>query len=268
MSLKSLLYFFILSPLIWNCNTGNLDVIADLPNNLREVSAIQLIEGSPLYWVIEDAGNEPILYGLGEDGGIQQQLRITNAENEDWEDLAADSNGNLYIADIGNNSGKRDDFTIYKLKYPEKETTKAQAEAIHFSLPKKMDDKDMESLFIHDGNCYVVTKEHGSFSILKFPNTAGEHKAKVVSEANIKGKANRITSADISADGRTLALLTNDKLYLFSDYKGDDFLEGNEQQLEFKHHSQKEGLCFESANSFLITDEDTGFGGNIYRLQL
>ncbi len=96
--------------LCFSCQTGNLSVIADLPNSLKETSAVELIGNSNLIWVIEDAGNKNILYGLNTKGKIVKEIKITNAKNTDWEDLASDSLGNIYIGDFGNNSKKPEFF--------------------------------------------------------------------------------------------------------------------------------------------------------------
>ena len=46
------------------CQTGKLKVIADIYIDIEEVSAIETISGSSLFWVIEDAGNKAEIYSL------------------------------------------------------------------------------------------------------------------------------------------------------------------------------------------------------------
>ena len=72
---KFLFSFLFLS---FGCDTGNLIVQADLPNSLKEVSAVQMTSKSDLLWVIEDAGNSNHLYGLNKKGKIIKDLTITN----------------------------------------------------------------------------------------------------------------------------------------------------------------------------------------------
>ena len=102
------------SILLNSCQTGKLHVIVDLPNSLKEASAIETVYGSNLLWTIEDSGNKNNLYGLNKNGKTVKDIDISNASNIDWEDLTSDNSGNLYIGDFGNNSKNRDDFTIYK----------------------------------------------------------------------------------------------------------------------------------------------------------
>jgi hypothetical protein len=85
---------------IFGCDTGKLKVIADLPTSLKEISAIEISSASDLFWVIEDSGNDTKLFGLNLNGKIDKTLEVTNAQNIDWEDLAMDSKGDIYIGNF------------------------------------------------------------------------------------------------------------------------------------------------------------------------
>ena len=89
-----------------SCQTGKLEVIGDISDSLKEVSAVETVFNSKLLWVIEDAGNKNVVYGLHENGSISKSITITNCKNNDWEDLTSDTLGNLYIGDFGNNKKK------------------------------------------------------------------------------------------------------------------------------------------------------------------
>ena len=47
-------------------------------------------------------------------GTILRTISIANASNIDWEDLA-ENDTHLFIADIGNNNGNRQDLKIYTI---------------------------------------------------------------------------------------------------------------------------------------------------------
>lgn len=263
---QSLTFSFLM---LLSCSTGKLNIIANAPSSLKEISATETSSASSLIWVIEDAGNKNILYGLNTNGAIDKEIEITNVENKDWEDLTSDNLGNIYIGDFGNNKGKRDSYAIYKVSNPEKATTTATAEIIEFKLPKKMKAEDFESFFLFGNRFYIFSKETKKFKILSVPNVAGSHTATLVSEFNLEGKDNKITSADISDDGKKIVLLNHEKLWLLTDFKGDAFFEGTITQVPFDHNSQKEGICFKTNTSVLITDEyKKNDGGNIYELGL
>lgn len=252
-----------------SCNTGNLKVISDLPSNLPEISAIEHFPNSDIFWVIEDAGNKNILYGIDFEGKVVREVTITNAENVDWEDLTTDNKNTLYIGDFGNNRKKRKVFTIYKISNINKINHEAKAESISFTLPKKIKSKDFESFFLFNGYFYLFTKENKHAVLLKIPNKTGTHVATFVTAFEITGKRSKVTSADINPEGTSIVLLNHDKAWQFSNFKGDDFFKGDKKRLDFDHNSQKEGICFYKKDQLLITDERQGSdGGNLYNYEL
>jgi len=252
-----------------SCHTGKLSVIADLPSSLKETSAIEKTTSSDLLWVIEDAGNKNNLYGLNTKGDIIKDINIDNIQNIDWEDLTSDAKGNIYIGDFGNNNKKRKSFAIYKISNPENAKKTTDAEVITFKLPKDMKSEDFESFFLYNGFFYVFSKDHKKCELIKVPNQIGDHIATYISELKLKGKHTKVTSADISDNGKTVVLLNHNRLWKLTDYTSDDFFNGNIESIKFDHDSQKEGVNIIDSNTVLITDEKTKHeGGNIYRFSL
>ncbi|WP_298900556.1 SdiA-regulated domain-containing protein [uncultured Psychroserpens sp.] len=261
--------FLLFAFLISSCSTGKLSVIADLPSSLKETSAIEMTKNPDLLWVIEDAGNKNNLYALNTKGKIVKDINLENIQNIDWEDLTSDSQGNIYIGDFGNNAKKRKNFAIYKVINPKDASTSAKAEVISFSLPKDMESEDFESFFLYNNAFYIFSKGHKKCKLIKVPNTIGDHVAEFISEYKLKGKHRRVTSADISEDGKTVVLLTHDKLWKLTNYTLDNFFNGTIEVIKFDHDSQKEGVNFLDSNTLYITDEKTkNEGGNIYRFNL
>ncbi len=259
---------FILSLLFFSCNTGNLEILADIDGSLEEVSAIAITNNSGLYWVIEDAGNSNNLYALNSKGNIERNITITNAKNKDWEDLATDSSGNIYIGDFGNNNHKRKEFKIYKVLNSELTKDKAEAEITTFTLPKDLKSQDFESFFIWDNTFYIFSKNNKHTDVLKVENKEGEHEAFFVTSYKFDGKGNKITSADISKDGKNIVLLNHEKVWQLSHFKGEDFFGGDIEALPFKHDTQKEGVSFLNNKTIIITDETNKHDGNIYKFNL
>lgn len=254
---------FILFIPILACDTGKLKLIADINSYLEESSGIEIVKNSDLLWTIEDAGNKNNIYGLDIKGNIIKDINISNSSNIDWEDLTSDKKGNLYIGDFGNNSRNRDDFTIYKVSNLSGDVTRS--ERINFLLPKKMKSEDFESFFLFNNHFYVFSKENKSTKIFKVPNQIGKHTAEFITEFKLKGKNTKVTSADISENGKTIVLLNHDKLWKITNFEGNNFFEGTIKELKFDHNSQKEGICFKDNMKVYITDEkNKNEGGNLY----
>ena len=255
--------------LFMSCNTGKLTVLGSIDSDLDEASAAQLISGSNLVWTIEDAGNKNNVYGLDKKGHIIKDVDISNIKNHDWEDLAADTNGNLYIGDFGNNSRKRDHFFIYKVKNLANTTDKTEAETIRFTLPDDMKSEDFEAFFLWKDHFYIFSKESKKTMVIKVPNSIGNHVATYVTEYKLKGKDTRVTSADISPDGSTIVLLNHDRIWKLTDFNTDAFFSGGVESISLNHDSQKEGVCFKDNTTIYITDEDSGKeDNNIYKFKL
>ena len=64
-------------------------------------------------------------------------------------------------------------------------------------------------------------------------------------------------------------LLTYNKLFVITDFKGDDFFNGTIKTIDLEHTSQKEGVTFKEDNTLYITDERRKkTGGNLYEFTL
>ncbi|MCA0152035.1 hypothetical protein [Winogradskyella vincentii] len=260
---------FILLITIACTSFGKLELLGDLPNSFKEASASEIIPNSNLIWVIEDSGNENVLYGLETTGEISKHITLNEATNIDWEDITADEYGNIYIGDFGNNNKNRTSFQIYKVYNKELENSTAKAHTIQFTLPADIEPKDFEAFFVHKDIFYLFSKEHKIFNVFTVPNAVGTHTATYISSFELEGKDTRVTSADISFDGKSVVLLNHKRLWKYTNYEGSDFFSGSKEKLTFKHNSQKEGICFQNDSTLIITDERHGTeGGNIYRFNL
>jgi|SRR5690554_558631 len=255
--------------LLCSCNKGRLHKIGDFPLSLKEASAAEIVKGSPLIWTIEDSRNPNILYGVNERGNIIREITVINATNKDWEDLTSDSYGNIYIGDFGNNKKDRDSFNIYKISNLKDVKQHAIAELITFKLPPGTKKLNFEAFFIYKKHFYIINKKSKKTMLFKVPNRIGNHTAEYVCSFNLENEKQKITSADISKDGKTIVLLNHNMIWKITDFHTDDFCSATIENIPLNHISQKEGICFKDENTVLITDERIGFiGGNIYSIKI
>ncbi len=265
-------------------NTGKLKLITDLPKQLNENSGIVTFN-SKSAWFIEDGGNYDKIYNVNFDGEIVKTLKVKGAKNEDWEDLTKDHNGNVYIADTGNNNNKRKNLVVYKIPNPETEKgDKIDAEKIQFYYPEQKEFPpkksnlfyDAEAIFYANNQLYIITKNRshpftGNAFIYKIPATKGNHEAKLIDTLDVCKEWNlcQITSADLSPDGSKLVLLSYGKLFIISDFKNESFSKGKMKTLDLNTTSQLEAICFLDENTLLLSDErKAGTGRNMYSYQL
>jgi len=270
-------FFFFLS-----CqNFGQLTLIADLPKDLKEVSGTEIVPKSALIWMVNDGGNTPTLFGLNSQGKIIKEIYI-RAKNHDWEDLASDEKGTIYIGDFGNNFNERKNLSIIIVEQNELDEKKAEVEEIEFKYPNqhqfppKKEEMyfDTEAFFYFKSSLYILTKSrvsgnYGKTTLYKIPAKKGKYTAEIVAEfENCSDLECWITSADISPNGKKVALLSQKNVLIFSDFKEDKFLSGQVTTINLTHRSQKESITFKDNNTLLITDERSqGAGGNLYELK-
>lgn len=257
-------YLLITIFLVSSCNTGRLEMVSSLNSSLTESSGLEKVPLSELLWTIQDSGNKNELYGFNLNGEVKQTIKIKNAKNIDWEDLTTDNQGNIYIGDFGDNNLKRKSYQIYKVLGKDLNKQNVTAGITHFTLPKNASE-NFEAFIILNDYFYVFTKSYESVKVYRVPNMEGKFKAALIATHQFKAKDNRITSAALSTDGKTLVLLSRSQLWELSNFKGDQFFSGNIILHPFHYNSQKEGVCFRNDTSVYITDEGKkNAGGNLY----
>jgi hypothetical protein len=265
---------------------GKLQIVADLPGLVKEVSGIEKFPENDFLWAINDSRNPPEVYGynLGTNT-FEITLRVKNATNIDWEDLTKGPDGTLYIGDFGNNRSSRTDLTIYsipQLHSLEKRRVEAGVTTFRFEDQEKFPPKDkslsfdVEAFIFLKGNFYLFTRNRakkydGTTKIYKLPAREGDFVATLIGSFETCNDQSdcEITGAAIHEPSGKIALLSYNKVWIFCDYEGDAFLSGKVEKIKLHHTSQKESICFVSENKLLIADERSrGEGGNLYLLEL
>ena len=262
---------------------GKLKIITSLPSSLDEVSGIETIPGSPLLWIIDDSGNEPKVFGYDvNEELIKRELLLEGIQNNDWEDLASDTLGNLYVGDFGNNNNDRKNLAIYTINNIE--SGPAATSVTYFYLedqskfpPKKKNRNfDVEAFIYLNNHFYLFTRNRSSkfdgvTKLYKLPARPGDFQAKLIAQyVTCQDREDcQITSATINHRNGNIALLGYNKVWLIKNYEGDDFFNGTVEKIKLDHQSQKESITFIDDNSLYIADErNKNEGGNLYLLQL
>jgi hypothetical protein len=263
-----------------NCQ---LKFIARLPKSVEEISGMAFTEKG--FWVHNDSDNGPFIMQLNEKGVIQSVKKINGAANYDWEDIASDQRGNLFIGDIGNNYSTRRTLQVYKIADPSKSSDlKIESEKIEFSYPDQQSFPPKESRLIYDAEAmlyfndslFIFNKNRsnpfdGFVRVYKIPAKPGKYDAQLVDSVYLGGKSsinNWITGADVSRDGKKVALLSSDKVWVFGDFKGSNFFKGSKKLIRLNHFSQKEAICFDNENNLFVADElfERILGGSLYQI--
>ncbi|AIZ64628.1 hypothetical protein PK28_14855 [Hymenobacter sp. DG25B] len=229
-------------------------------DDVVESSGLALVNDNGDLWTHGDGGNTSILYKVTAQGDLLQRQRIPDANNIDWEDLAQDrKRGYLFIGDFGNNGNKRRDLRIYRLHpsdFKKVDTISFRYPDQKLFPPKKPNRNfDCEAFFYHNDSLYLFTKNRGEGKWVKeyvLPARPGNYVATLADSIRI---SSWITAADISPDGRQVALLGYGNVYLFEGEPGRRLFQGKKYCLPVEKTGQAEGLVYLSNQDFVISNE-------------
>ena len=139
------------------------------PTQLAEISGLEQSRTQPaVYWVHNDSGDQPRVYAVV-DGKLVGTYTLAGAKAVDWEDMSigpAPRGAYLYLADIGDNTGKRESVTIYRVAEPKVKGTAGRPEervlsgVVAYEFVYEDGPRDAEGFFVdpRTGDFYVVTK--------------------------------------------------------------------------------------------------------------
>jgi hypothetical protein len=246
----------------------------ELPTDINETSGLIFFNGKLI--THNDSGDNAKLYEIDTiSGSISRSIAITNANNIDWEDISQDDT-HIYIADIGNNNGNRNDLKIYKiLKSDYISSTNITAEVISFSYDDQSDftsqpnntNFDAEAITIYQGQILIFTKNWIDFktNVYVVPTIVGNYSAEKVSSYDPQGLITGV-SYNAGTDGFLLCGYNNTltPFLLYVDHNRPSSLDlfgGNPTRIDLvgdiflEQGSQIEGITFFEDSKYYISRE-------------
>jgi hypothetical protein len=207
-----------------------------------------------VFWTHNDSGNPPFLYAIRANGTLIRAYPVKAPSCRDWEDIAIDAAGHLYIGEIGNNGARFRQIAVYRVDEPDPTAPLAHAQAVptlvvnrtwqlRFPQAKPF---DCESLFIHDNYGYVCSKlfTGQQAGLYRFPLTDDQRKPATLELVGRLPIRWPVTGADISPDAQRLAILTNAGPYIFK-INGNPSLAPKQTPTHITYlHPSLEGCCF------------------------
>lgn len=176
------------------------------------------------YWTLNDSGDRAQLYALNAQGKLIKTVKVQGASNKDWESLAQDDQY-LYIADCGNNSGKRKQLTIYKVaikalsEAPDKGSVPSSKISYSYgdypaNYPGRKHNFDCEALTVVGDQLWLFSKNRGDekTKLYKLDKHLPRQSILPVAEYDVDGL---ITGADYDAENQSIILLGYEANLLF-----------------------------------------------------
>jgi hypothetical protein len=259
--------------------------MSQMPSILYESSGIAITQPNKI-WSHNDSGHTNQLFCIDTTGTLLRTITITNAVNVDWEDLAMDPQGRVFINDAGNNNNNRTDLKVYIIQNPDQiEDTTTEAEIIEFTFqdqkafppPIANRNFDIEGMVWKNEHLYLFTKnrsnpQNGYCKLYRLPAAAGVYTATLLDSIYL-GSTNiaaRVTAADINHITGELALLTGNRIITFSNYTDDRFFEGQQHDYYFSSAmGQIEALAYYDSRKLYMTEEGSATNpGYLYDINL
>ena len=215
--------------------------------DLDEVSGLAASGAHPdVLWAIEDGENSARLHALSRRGRIVARYQVEGAKNNDWEDLARfdlDGKHYLLVADTGDNGGKRRDFVLHVFEEPAvlRDGTLKPAWTIRARWADGPRDCEAVAVDAAAGKVLLVSKKRKPPELFALPladprgewrearrigRLAGVPEADAELQRSDPGLAKlstQVTAADLSPDGRTLAVLTYGSVLFYRRQPGEDW---------------------------------------------
>src|SRR5690606_12217840 len=200
-----------------------------LPPELSEASGLAASRRhAGVLWLHNDSGSDSELFAVDSTGTVLGRVRVTDAENDDWEDIAlgpCPAGECLYIADTGDNDEEREAVTVYRVPEPDPaDTVTLPAERLHLRYPDGP--RDAEALFVTpDARVHLVSKGRTSpVTVYRAPAQLPADSAALLEPLatltdDAPFAALYVTGAGVSPDGRRVVIRTyvNLRLYRLDD---------------------------------------------------
>jgi hypothetical protein len=246
---------------------------------LDEVSGLAASQLQPgLYWSNNDGGNGERLQLVEADGSRVATLAIQGVANTDWEDLDSfrlDGKAYLMVADTGDNGGLRKTLKLHVIEEPAKVRDGDRAPVawtIEFAWPDGARDCEAVAVDPVRGEVLLVSKKRVPPELFRLPLRPkdGVQAAELVGtlsgitqpreeelrENPVYGRyRSQVSGADLSPNGRVLAILNYSRIYFFIRPAGrawsQDLL-GRAGALDFPWLPQAEAIAFSLDGSTLL----------------
>jgi len=239
------------------CASGVTQVGTAKADDLKEASGLVASRRYPgIFWTHND-GTDGVLYAIRRDGSVVRTFRL-DAHVVDWEDIAIDDQGHLYVGDVGNNSRERKHVTVLQINEPDPNQPPPRAklpiiQRWRLAYPEGHT-FNCEALFVWGGQGYVISKAEKGERAGLFRFALDEIHKTTLEKIAVLSIKEPVMAADVSADGKRLAVLARGELDLF-DVEGEPARVGEVKPEKVSVPPiQAEGCCFVDEGVLMIAE--------------
>lgn len=218
-----------------------------LDARLQEISGIAASRRhDDTLWMVNDGGSDPELHAVTRRGGRIASLRLEGVDNTDWEDLAGfelDGRSYVLVADTGDNGGLRKTLQLHVIEEPARlaDATVRPAWSIAFRWPDGPRDCEAVAVDAVRGEILLVSKKRqppelfalplrpkGTAALVAHPlgtlhGVPQGDADEVRANPDLARIRSHVTAADVSPDGRSMAVLTYRDVLIYRRHGKEDW---------------------------------------------
>ena len=233
----------------------------NLPDILEETSGLAILNDT--LWTLNDSGNEAALYAISTKGALLDK-RDTTKTNIDWEDMTI-VNGNMLVADMGNNFGTRKNLHLLEIDLSNGGATTLDSIPFHYPEQDNFDFQqathfDAEGIVVVENKIVVFTKNRSTLISEVYVISPSGGPATKMGSLDV---GSLITGADYHQESKTLALTgyrrdDNQYLYVIDNFSLSAVADANISQYDLDFNgAQIEAISIIDAKTFWVTSEKT-----------
>lgn len=237
---------------------------------LPEASGMAPSSEPGILWMMNDSGDGPNVYAVDVRRGLVAKHTLEGATNVDWEDMAS-RKGELFLADIGDNSAKRKSISVYRIAEPPtgSSTTITSAQVTKLELMYPDGARDAEAILIDplSEELVIVTKREAHSRVYSASSLSAPMQTLVY-----RGELPMmlVTAGSVSSDGRHILLKNYHKAWEWKRDSNEPLWKALLRQgsrVPYAPEQQGEAICYDQGNQGYYTTSEREDGGSAAPIQ-
>ncbi|MFM7387314.1 MAG: hypothetical protein ACKO5L_04065 [Bacteroidota bacterium] len=250
----------------------SLNLIGTLNDVIQENSG--LIRMGNFLYTFNDSGAGAQLFELDTLGVLLRTITVAGATNIDWEAISVNSS-HLFIGDVGNNLGNRNDLCIYRIAKNTLHQDTVQAEKMmfywndqtQFTPQSNANNYDCEAFIAREDSLVLFSKNWVNLQTRRYTLPVFWNDtipALLVDSFNVDGLITDACFDPILQEAYLLGYKNNGSnfytsfIWCLSDYSNDRYFNGNKRRIEIGNVlnvSQTEGIALYAARKGYVSSE-------------
>lgn len=233
--------------------------------DLPEASGMASSSQPFVVWMINDSGDDPIVYAVHTRMGLLSKHSLAGAKNVDWEDIAY-CKGSVYVADIGDNGAKRRNVLLYTVREPSINVSTAipNDSVSTYELAYPDGARDAEALLVDPRTDEFVIVSKRDVRARIYSGRLNDSRKQILT---FRGElpVTLVTGGSVSSDGLRILLKSYHKTWEWTRDPKEPLWKAllrNGSRVPYAPEQQGEAICYDLDNNGYYTTSEREDGGN------